>query len=85
MQLGARANAEMQLAARRVAAENEFLRDLLRQRGLGEETLSTQIQQFWQSRSERSVLDTEASLACSPRPTLTGHLHQVCELASRGG
>ena len=51
--LGDRANAEMQLAARRVAAENEFLRDLLRPQGIDAEAFSTQIQQYWQSRSER--------------------------------
>ena len=41
MQLGAGANAETQLAAWRVVAENEVLRDLLRQEGFDAETFST--------------------------------------------
>ena len=80
MRLGARANAEMQLAARRVAVENEFLRDLLRQRGLDEDALGTEIQQFWQSRSAgRPTVDTEVLLASKPCSTPADHLHQVSQ------
>lgn len=80
VRLGARANAEMQLAARRVAVENEFLRDLLRQRGLDEDALGTEIQQFWQSRSAgRPTVDTEVLLASKPCSTPTDHLPQVGE------
>lgn len=80
VRLGARANAEMQLAARRVAVENEFLRDLLRQRGLDEDALGTEIQQFWQSRSAgRPTVDTEVLLASKPCSTPADHLHQVSQ------
>ncbi len=82
VRLGAQANAGMQLAARRVALENGFLRDLLRERGLDAEALRSWTQQFWQNRSERPTLDVEASVLTASCLARTGLLTEVCELAS---
>lgn len=71
MEVGAQANVEMQLAARRVALENEFLRDLLHKRGLDENSLRSQVEHFWQTRSQSPTRDCEkttTSLSCQAHP-----------------
>lgn len=68
---------EMQLAARKVALENAFLKDLLRERGFDEEALVSGIQQFWQHRREHSALDAEASLPSLSCQAPSSHLLQV--------
>ena len=79
---GARANVEMQLAARKVALENAFLKDLLRERGLDEEALVSGIQQFWQQRPEHSA---EASLPSFSCQAPSSRFLQVRGLGYQGG
>ena len=70
----------MQLAARKVALENAFLKDLLRERGFDEEALVSGIQHFWQQRPEHAVMNAEASLPSLSCQAPGSHLIQVRRL-----